>query len=285
MVIIKVKGKEFDIEKDLLEKNQNFLVTLNLKNKDMMTEEFDYPEHDPFIFEKFVIPVLENKLDVEKIQKNMYEKFNKGCVDTYNELVMLVEYFNIVEEELNFFGFNSLNNCLDMDENMKVFIRSTLGAEYALHSIKSLIIKINYDDNKFYELNEEKPELSTNKILVNYFSESKKIEFREVSCLIVTSGFSIDYIIYKEDIINDLKKIIKNKATHKEIIVFITVNKLVAFYGHTSHKNRKKIYDSDDTDIEYSISRLINITSRTNEISEQRIQIYESACFVRTLKE
>ena len=72
MVVVTVRGKEFSIKEDILEKNKNFLVTIDLKNKEML-KEFDYVYNNSTIFEKFIIPILEDKLNKEYIEKTILE--------------------------------------------------------------------------------------------------------------------------------------------------------------------------------------------------------------------
>ena len=287
MVIIKIKDKEFSIEENILENNKNFLVTIDLKNKEMI-KEFDYPEHNPYIFEKFVIPLLEEKLNMERLSENIFEMINNKCIDTYYGLLFLEELLNEIEEELNFFGFNSMKNILRIDENMKDSIVIKSEFRKTIYEIENLIIEINYKEDIVYKKQRDPTLIKVDKILINYFNMSEKINLQEIKCLWISLSGS-GYIVYDEKMINSLYDHIKNKTVTKIINDFIKDNKLIKYYSNCnisnytkrndfSFFNKKKIFDEDD------INRLLIGNESKNDIFSKHLCIYEVDRLIRTLK-
>lgn len=150
MVIIKVGNEEFSIEEDILRDNINFIVSLNLKNKDMMVD-FDYSDHNDNIFKNFIIPLLKNELTRKNIEDNVIQMINKNCIDSYWDLLALNEMFNEIENEFNFFGFDVIESFLTINENIKNFVIVKHELMKIVNDIECLIIKINYSNDILFD--------------------------------------------------------------------------------------------------------------------------------------
>lgn len=217
-ICVNVGNKKFLIKTEILENNEDFLITQIYNHSEMEKPDYDFPKNDPIIFEYFIIPYIKNIDMNNKFITNTIRKIFKVeyKIETYDDLenikLLMInvniefKYFGI--SQLTYFGNKKLVKLVDFNKKLNGFL-------YKLECACENIMKIGsyniYDDlSKAIGFKFNKDLFDINKILKNYFFEYEISSKRVIYALIYTAR-SFESAIDKTYLI-DNKIAIKNTS-------------------------------------------------------------------------
>ena len=151
---VQVGNKIFEIDENILEDNNGFLLTkirkydkMNFSIKENKCGKCIFEENDENIFQEIIMKLIQKKeIDLDNLVK-IY--INKEKIDKYEDLIKIQEMFIVMNEELKFFGLPTVTFSNIKNEEIKKIFKYGNEINRIINEINKKIIECCDEEQKY----------------------------------------------------------------------------------------------------------------------------------------